>query len=1227
MTRSLPFFVVLLLALCLPAAMAVEAPQTAKGPNVLEAVPQGYRLQAYDDCGVADRQPHVVMKDNYFFTFTTSDTDADLNSRSAVFNNNAVPMLYEGLDPKRSYVLAVTYSNDHVYKRIQSLWTGDVQLHEPFALPSAKAVRVVVKVPEAMTKTGKLPLEIRQHNGPNATVSIVELWSDGPAPAESLKIADVVGLFPDLSGKILDMAYEPVAGAEVGVFGPQRDKALATVKSGADGSFCVPANTLRDLPSKSGLRLTAAIGARRVSLDVSAPQLFAPVHYRPLPSKVAGLDDFKLSLDGTWKIFPAPAEKLQSKPLDSAEWKDIQVPGQWKQQGFDLPRDKTVAMAKEFFLPKDWAGRRVFLRFNGIHAGTHYWLNGEPLGYSENLFTPVEWEITKQARVGETNRLDLEMKVDTVSEMLSCSSNYAFHNLGGIDRSVSVFALPEVHVRSLQVATDLDKNYQDADLKVGVTIDNPRGEKVEGLAIRVTLENTDPTALANYFNELPLESLQPGDSMIIHVKNPSKWNAEKPHLYRLAVELKQDGKVLERIERNVGFRKIEVRGSKFLVNGVAVKLCGAGRHEIDPLTGRADTMRHGEEDIRLLKAANLNYVRTCHYPANIELIEAADKLGMYVEAEAPFCWVGHVEGVTHLNEVLTPTSAMIDYYHSHPSVAFWSLANESTFNRFFEISNQMVKQLDPTRPTTFNNPDPKRICDLGNIHYPPMPYDEQDKHDPRPMVFGEYFFPVCHEQTDVRINPGLREFYGFGHSDPDSAFARECAESFAKPFTKPCTPPGAWTHIVRSNRVMGAAMFAGFDDPFYFADGTHAGYAWHHGFWGLIDAWRRPKPEWWLAKMVFSPVWFTKRQVEYAPGQATVSISVENRYSFTDLGELKWSWVIGQKFGVVKVSVAPGKEGKIEIPVPKDTPQGEKVVVKAENAQGELINVAAIQLGKKTEMPLPQPTAGAPQVREDGKLALIEGDGFALVFDKAAGDFNAADPRHNSPIVKFPTLHVTRYDFGDLAGPGAEPYGVFPDAKTRKVEEVTVQSKAEGVEIAVREHFEHFAGTTTWLIDKIGMGKVRYDYTYSGKPMNTREAGVRFELKPACDELAWRRWSEWDVFPEDSICRTEGKAKALRTGKPGTDPENVLPTWPWSQDQTELGTADFRSVKFNVYDASLRDGDRRGLAVHANADAHVRACLAENGVLLHVLSRCPLGQVVIKDGDRLSGEFVVEVAE
>ena len=96
------------------------------------------------------------------------------------------------------------------------------------------------------------------------------------------------------------------------------------------------------------------------------------------------------------------------EPLDSAEWKDIKVPGQWRQQGFDLPRDKTVAMAKEFSIPPEWTGRRIFLRFDAIHAGTHYWLNGQPLGYSENLFTPVEWEITDRResakRIGWTSK-------------------------------------------------------------------------------------------------------------------------------------------------------------------------------------------------------------------------------------------------------------------------------------------------------------------------------------------------------------------------------------------------------------------------------------------------------------------------------------------------------------------------------------------------------------------------------------------------------------------------------------------------------------------------------------------------------------------------------------------------------------------------------------------------------------------------------------------------------
>ena len=137
-------------------AGAQHAEAKAKGPHVLAAVPAGYYLHAYDDCGVPERQPHVAMRDCYCWTFQTSDTDADLKSRSAVFSYKSVNLNYAGLDPKLSYVLALTYASDHVYHRVQSLWANGVQLHEPMPLPHAKAVRVVVKVPPEVKRLGEV---------------------------------------------------------------------------------------------------------------------------------------------------------------------------------------------------------------------------------------------------------------------------------------------------------------------------------------------------------------------------------------------------------------------------------------------------------------------------------------------------------------------------------------------------------------------------------------------------------------------------------------------------------------------------------------------------------------------------------------------------------------------------------------------------------------------------------------------------------------------------------------------------------------------------------------------------------------------------------------------------------------------------------------------------------------------------------------------------------------
>jgi hypothetical protein len=117
---------------------------------------------------------------------------------------------------------------------------------------------------------------------------------------------------------------------------------------------------------------------------------FAPVRYRPMAARVTGLKQNTISLDGTWRIDPKSVQNVREQPLNAASWGNFQVPGQWVQQGYDIPQDKTATLAKEFTVPAKWAGYRIFLRFDAIHGGTHYWLNGQPLGYSENLFTPVE---------------------------------------------------------------------------------------------------------------------------------------------------------------------------------------------------------------------------------------------------------------------------------------------------------------------------------------------------------------------------------------------------------------------------------------------------------------------------------------------------------------------------------------------------------------------------------------------------------------------------------------------------------------------------------------------------------------------------------------------------------------------------------------------------------------------------------------------------------------------
>jgi len=294
------------------------------------------------------------------------------------------------------------------------------------------------------------------------------------------------------------------------------------------------------------------------------------------------------------------------------------------------------------------------------------------------------------------------------------------------------------------------------------------------------------------------------------------------------------------------------------------------------------------------------------------------------------------------------------------------------------------------------------------------------------------------------------------------------------------------------------------------------------------------------------------------------------------------------------------------------------------DAHGQLINILGIKLGEGKYKPLPSPEPSPPEWSDSGKKIMIEGKNFAMIFDREKADFDADNPKHKVPITEYPALHLTRFDFADLA-PSMPPYAELPDPETHVVDEITVKERADGLEITIQDHYHEFTGFVRWLIDQNGMGRISYEYKYSGEELNVREIGIRLLLKPEYDEVRWRRWSEWDAFPSDHISRTEGIASAQRSKEWKDAPEGTKPDWSWHLDQTEFGTNDFRAIKFNIYEASLLSSDGKGVRIHADADVHFRPCLDQQGVKMHILSNCRLGPVVLKPGDSIVGEYIVEI--
>jgi beta-galactosidase len=353
-----------------------------------------------------------------------------------------------------------------------------------------------------------------------------------------------------------------------------------------------------------------------------------------------------------------------------------------------------------FNLPADWNGKEVFLRMDGSTSATFVWLNGREVGFNKGANEPAEYNLTPLLLHGKNN---LAIQVYKYSDG-TYLEDQDFWRLAGIFRDVYLLATPTVHIRDYFITTNLDDKYRDADLKIKVNLKNYLSVSKDGLRLRATLLGKDHQIVQESIISESVNLAGSEDREIqlsTKVKNPDKWSAEFPNLYHLLFELiAQDGKRIEIIPANFGFKETEINHQALLLNGVAIKLNGVNSHMQHPTLGHAMDVETIRKDFTLMKQFNINCVRTSHYPPVQEYLELADELGIFI--------VDETGDESHATEYISEKPEWRDAYvervqkmvlrdRNHPSIIFWSAGNESGFgNNICEVIRE-GKILDPTR--------------------------------------------------------------------------------------------------------------------------------------------------------------------------------------------------------------------------------------------------------------------------------------------------------------------------------------------------------------------------------------------------------------------------------------------------------------------------------------------------------------------------------------------------
>ncbi|QIK55682.1 DUF4981 domain-containing protein [Dysgonomonas sp. HDW5B] len=888
-----------------------------------------------------------------------------------------------------------------------------------------------------------------------------------------------------------------------------------------------------------------------------------------------------ISLNGNWKFNwvstpnKRPLDFYQTN-FDDSRWKTIPVPSNWEMQGYGTPiyvsagypfkidpprvmgepkaeytafkkRNPVGSYRHSFDLLQNWKDRRVFIHFAGVQSAFYVWINGKKVGYSQGSMEPSEFDITDYVQKGK-NQLAVEV-------YRWCDGSYLedqdMWRTSGIHRDVFLYSTSNVRISDFAVRTVLDKDYKDVSLQIKPELKSYKGNKLEGWNIEAQLYDAQNNPVfANTLKQDALPVLNTDYKAAVmndrtpqrgaakfawleaNVSDPLKWTAETPNLYTLVLSLVNDkGEVVETVHTQVGFRSIEIKDGQVLINGNPVRLRGVNRHEHDPATGRSISYERMKQDIILMKQANINAVRTSHYPNNTQWYELCNEYGMYVMDEADIEEHG-LRGQLANDPAwhaafMDRAVRMAERDKNHPSILCWSMGNESGYGPNFAAISAWFKDFDPTRFIHYEGAqgtptDPKTVDVISRFY---------------PRVEQEYLNPniKAGEDKERAENARWERLLSIAQDTVDNrpVLTSEYAHAMGNALGN---FKEYWDEIYSNKRMLGGFIWDWVDQGLYKTDENGIRFMAYGGdfgdkpnlkafcFNGIVFAERETTPKYFEVKKVYQPVLIEPLVLN----KDEASLYVTNRNHHINLNEYEMRWQIItdgdtiQKGIIANLNLPAGEKRDMQLPIKpiKVKPNSDYWLRVSfhlkENTlwANKSFEIAFEQFGidAREELAVLSDKTPISKIDRYADRMEVQGKDFSAVFDMQNGNLSSLKYSGKEMIVSPLIFQGYRAPidndkgFGNWLAKDWKQQGLDSLKRVVKSAEIVEEN---GSSIKIKTIAESFAKNgkfiheCLWTINGNGSIKVDNTFTPSGDLPELPRLGVVMSLNSDLENIKW----------------------------------------------------------------------------------------------------------------------------